>query len=290
LYKAQQRLAQAVPLFLREFEERCRALGEKHPDTLQAMENLAGLYDDLGDFTKAEPLFVRELEVRRKAFGEDQPETIEVTQLLAQKYLQNGNPERSIPLFERAWTWTRKQPDPLDGHLAWIPFELGMAYEQTGRLEKAEPLYREALEMLRWRHPERSEISAMFQSSLARNLLKQQRSEGYAEAEALSRECLKFRERNEADDYATFHTKSLLGASLLGQKKYAEAEPLLLAGYEGMRQREGKIPPSRKFRMTDAIEWLVQFYEATGKTDRADEWGSKLPAAKSAKPTKTKKS
>jgi serine/threonine protein kinase len=281
LYKAQQRLAQAVPLFLREFEERCSALGEKHPDTLQAMTNLAGLYVDLGEFTKAEPLLIRALEVRRKAFGEDQPETIELTQLLAQKYLENGYSERSIPLFERAWTWDRKQPDPLAGDLASIPFELGMAYEQTGQLEKAEPLYREALEMLRQRHREGSEVSEMFQSSLARNLLKQQKSEGYAEAEALSRECLKFRERNQADDYATFHTKSLLGASLLGQKKYAEAEPLLLAGYEGMRQREGKIPAVRKFRMTDAIEWLVQFYEATGKTGKADEWRKKLTAARS---------
>jgi len=39
----------------------------------------------------------------------------------------------------------------------------------------------------------------------------------------------------------------MLGGSLLGQKKYAEAEPLLLSGYEGMKQREVKIPPEVKF-------------------------------------------
>ena len=42
--------------------------------------------------------------------------------------------------------------------------------------------------------------------------------------------------------WTTFNTKSLLGASLLGQKKYAEAEPLLVAGYSGLKQREAKIP------------------------------------------------
>ena len=41
--------------------------------------------------------------------------------------------------------------------------------------------------------------------------------------------------------------RSLLGASLLGQKKFAEAEPFLLESYEGMKSREPKIPrASRK--------------------------------------------
>ena len=45
----------------------------------------------------------------------------------------------------------------------------------------------------------------------------------------------------------TFHTRSLLGGALLGQKKYADAEPLLTTGYEGMKQREQTMPaPNRK--------------------------------------------
>ena len=123
-------------------------------------------------------------------------------------------------------------------------------------------------------------------ASLGLNLLKQQK---YAEAEPLLRECLTIREQNEPDDWTTFNTKSMLGGSLLGQKKYAEAEPLLLAGYEGMKQREEKIPPQGKVRLTEAIERLVQLYEATGKTDKAAEWRKKLPATKSAEPAETKK-
>lgn len=34
----------------------------------------------------------------------------------------------------------------------------------------------------------------------------------------------------------------MLGESLLGQKKYAGPEPLLLKGYEGMKAREKDIP------------------------------------------------
>jgi tetratricopeptide (TPR) repeat protein len=252
-------------------------LGEEHPDTLETMHNLAGVYREQGKFAQAEPLFVRTLEGRRRLLGEEHPDTLLTARVLADLYRYDMmRLERSIPLFEQVWAGARKEPDQIPGGLEWIAFELGMAYEQTGRSEKAEPLYREALEVLRQRHKEVSHESALLQSSLAGNLLKQQR---YAEAEPLLRECLKFREQNEADSYVTFYTKSLLGGSLLGQKKYAEAEPLLLAGYEGMKQREAGIPPLRKFRMTEAIERLVQLYEAWDQPAKAAAWRVKLPRA-----------
>jgi hypothetical protein len=50
------------------------------------------------------------------------------------------------------------------------------------------------------------------------------------------------REKKIPDDFFTFNARSMLGGSLLGQKKYAEAEPLLLSAYEGLRQREDRIP------------------------------------------------
>ena len=57
------------------------------------------------------------------------------------------------------------------------------------------------------------------------------------------RECLAIRVKKQPDAWSTFNTQSKLGGVLLGQKKYADAEPLLLQGYEGMKQREAKIPP-----------------------------------------------
>jgi hypothetical protein len=77
----------------------------------------------------------------------------------------------------------------------------------------------------------------------------------------------------------TCYTKSLLGGSLLGQNKYAEAEPLLLAGYEGMMQREETIPVIGKVRLTEAIERLVQLYEAWGQLEKVAEWKARLGLA-----------
>ena len=59
----------------------------------------------------------------------------------------------------------------------------------------------------------------------------------------------------------------------LEQKKYAEAEPLLVSGYEGLKlAEEASIPANGKKRLTEAVERLVQFSEATGKLDEAAKW------------------
>ena len=103
------------------------------------------------------------------------------------------------------------------------------------------------------------------------------------EAEPLIREALTIREKVEPDDWRTFNTKSMLGGALLGQKKYAESEPLLLAGYEGLKQRETTIPEQGKVRLPEALERLVQLYTDwhaaepdQGYDAKAAEWQQKL--------------
>ena len=75
-------------------------------------------------------------------------------------------------------------------------------------------------------------------------------------------------QRYQPDAWTTFNTQSMLGARS-GQKKYTEAEPLLLVGYDGMKKREATIGAEGKARLTDTLERLVQLYEATGKNDEA---------------------
>jgi hypothetical protein len=118
------------------------------------------------------------------------------------------------------------------------------------------------------------------------NRLKQHK---YGEAEPVLRECLAIRAEKLPDNWLRFNAISMLGGALLGQKKYAEAEPLLLQGYDGMKQREATIPPAGKARLPEAAERLVALYAATGKKDQAAEWRQKLAEAKAAKPAETNK-
>jgi hypothetical protein len=56
------------------------------------------------------------------------------------------------------------------------------------------------------------------------------------------RDLLAIRQKQIPDSWLTFNTQSLLGGALLGQKKYVEAEPLLVKGYAGLKTREKTIP------------------------------------------------
>jgi hypothetical protein len=100
----------------------------------------------------------------------------------------------------------------------------------------------------------------------------------FARAERILRESLTLRQKKQPNAWRTFHTQSQLGGSLLGQKNYAEAEPLLRAGYEGLKQREATIPAASKKYLTEALERLVQLYDAWGKPEQAKPWRQQLEA------------
>ena len=84
------------------------------------------------------------------------------------------------------------------------------------------------------------------------------------------------------DAWSTFNTQSQLGGALLGQKKYADAEPLLRKGYEGMKQREKTIPPGASTRLPEALDRLIELSSATNQPDDVKKWQAeraKYPAA-----------
>jgi eukaryotic-like serine/threonine-protein kinase len=81
------------------------------------------------------------------------------------------------------------------------------------------------------------------------------------------RECLTIRTKEQPDEWLTFNTQSMLGEALLGQKKYSEAEPLLVKGYEGMIAREKAISQvdGTETRIPEALDRLVWLYTATNR-------------------------
>jgi eukaryotic-like serine/threonine-protein kinase len=83
----------------------------------------------------------------------------------------------------------------------------------------------------------------------------------FAESEALAREAMEFGHKKQPDDWQRFQAESLLGASLAGQKKYADAEPLLPEGYSGMLARKDRIDVPDRYHLDRAHEWLVQLYQ-----------------------------
>jgi serine/threonine protein kinase len=271
----------ALPLLEQTLARRKAQLRPNHPDTLRSMNSLAVAYWQAGKLDRSVPLFVESFQLHKAELGPNHPNTIRTMTNLGVNYRDAGRLLDAVPLLVEALERARKATGPLPVDLTWVSTELAETYERAADFAKAEPLYRECLERTRKQFGADHPRTARQMARLGRNLVQQQK---YAVAEPFLRECLLVRAKGQPDAWTTFDTQSLLGGSLLGQQKYAEAEPLLLAGYEGMKARAQSIPPQGQIRLTEALERLVQLYEAWGKKDQADKWRQQLQEATKQRP------
>ncbi len=272
-YQAVGKLDLAVTLFKETLKGAILYFGPDHPYTLQSMSNLALAYQAAGKLDLAIPLFEDTLK-RYLASSSPQPRTLISKSNLASAYQAAGKLDLALPLFEETYRGGKKYPE-----LRSAGTSLLAAYVQAGKTDQAITLTNELLADARTQLPKESPHLAGQLAAIASSLLQ---AKAFAAAEPLLRECLAIREKVQPDEWTTFGTKSMLGGALLGEKKYAEAEPLLVAGYEGMKRREAMVPPPGKVRLTEAIERLAQLYLATDKKDEAAKWRKELKAWKEA--------
>ena len=186
-----------------------------------------------------------------------------VREVLGSGYLNVGDPAAAVKQYERALALREAMQGPTHPETAACRNQLAIAYRLAQLPTEAAHLF------------DRNPISPSHAAALVirgTTLLHENKP---AEAELKMREGLAIREKMQPDDWTTFETKSLLGEALLAQRKFDEAEPLLLSGYEGMKQREGTIPQQDKPRLTKALRRLVKLYEEWGKPDEATKWRKK---------------
>lgn len=86
-------------------------------------------------------------------------------------------------------------------------------------------------------------------------------------------------EKTRPEGWERYYSQCLVGASLAGQKKYAEAEPMLLAGYAGMAARQTSIPRADRAGLEETGRWILRLYNDWKKPDRAAEWRLRLANA-----------
>jgi tetratricopeptide (TPR) repeat protein len=166
--------------------------------------------------------------------------------------------------FERRWGGTA---DYASARQALAP-ALARLYEQTGQLDKLEALLRDAVAAAK-KGGDRSPQAAGTLAEYGLLLLGRKK---WADAESVLRECLAVREKVIPNEWVTFNARSMLGESLMGQGKYADARPLLVAGYEGLKAREAQVPPDARVRLSQAADRLIRLAEATGSADELEKW------------------
>jgi non-specific serine/threonine protein kinase/serine/threonine-protein kinase len=269
----------ALPLFEETLMRQKAVRPAGHMDVLQSINNLALCHRSMGHLDAAVRLFEETLVATKAKLGADHSLAIVTMNNLALAYQDAGKLERALPLYEELLRRTtaqhgRSHPDTLRSmnNLAW-------GYQAAGKLAEALPLYEETLALAQTTFGAEHPNTLITMNQLGRTHLLDGQA---AKAEATLRELLAIHERV-PDGWRKYDAQSLLGAALLAQQRYSEAEPLLLAGFEGMREREPTIPFAYKHRLLEALEQIARLYETTGDEDKAIEWRQKLAAAKSGK-------
>jgi lipopolysaccharide biosynthesis regulator YciM len=264
--------AEAIALLKQVRDAQVKKLGPDDPATLRTLNSLAAAYWEAKQLDRSIPLFEQTLAARRKKLGDQHPDTLATLANLGVNYRDDGRLAEALRLLEQAHRGGREHAS-----LRWVGDELLTAYLRAGKTADAGSLVKKNLAAAR---KALAADSRPLAAALARNGLALLELKRWADAEPILREALAIRAAKGPDAWTTFNSKSMLGASLLGQQKYAAAEPLLLQGYEGLKQREAKIPPLfKQARLTEALERLVRLYEATGQKDKADEWRKELEAS-----------
>ena len=250
-------------------------LGADHPDTLAFMGNLAAGYWSAQQLDKSVPLFEEALKLQEKKLGRQHPDTQLTVANLGVNYKDAGRVREALPLLEEAFQTTKANPT-----FRWVGPRLLDGYCEAGKTAEAARLVTNLLADVRKQLPKDSPELAEMLAPIGLYLLQ---AHAFTDAEPLLRECLAIREKTQPDDWQTFDSMSALGGALLGQNKYTEVEPLLLKGYEGMKQREKTITPQRMSRISEALDRLIELSTATNKPEQVKKWQAeraKYPQAK----------
>jgi serine/threonine protein kinase/tetratricopeptide (TPR) repeat protein len=267
------RLPEAIALYETTLKLWKAKLGPDHPDTLRGYGNLANAYMEAGRLPEAIALFEATIELWKAKLGPSHPETLFSRGNLATAYRLAGRTSEAIALYEG--TLERMETNSGPDHPTTLSLRNGLAsaYEDLGRWPEAEVLHRDNLARRRKTVPPDSPQLAGDLAALGHHLLEQSR---WSEAEPLLREQLAIREKATPDDWRHYDSMSLLGGALLGQGRHADAEPLIVAGYEGMEARESRIPVPDRPSLRAAAERVIHLFESWGRLEQAAAWKTKL--------------
>ena len=272
VYRKLGRIHPAEVLLQRVVVFRRSSLGEEHPDTLVAENELANVYWDQARFKEAEELHRQVLERRRRLLGEEHPDTLKSMGNLAGVYRATGRLKAAEELNRQVLESMRRvrgdrHPDTLK-----VMSNLATVYAAQGRLREGEELHRQVLENRRAslgpEHPDT--LGSM--TSLANVVHERGRLK---EAEELNREALKASRRVLGEEHPdTLMFLLNLAGTWYAQGRLDEAEKLFRQVLAVRLRVQGEDHPDTIAAMNNlAIIWhdRGRFKEAENELRRVVE-------------------
>jgi serine/threonine protein kinase/tetratricopeptide (TPR) repeat protein len=232
-------LDEAMAMF-QEVRDRVSAtFGANDPDVFAAINNMGLTAYLQGRTDVALERVETALAARKQNLGLMHPDTLLAMNNVATLLTHNKNYIESIRLFEDA-LWLGRELGPTHIVTQQTVRNFGQTIEIMDGMERAEA-----------------------------------KKKAFPNSEAVLRRCLDYLTKKSPDDWLTFQTQSLLGWALTSEakEKRAEAESLLIKGYEGLKKSAEKIPPGDRARLlTSAADRTADYYKARDKIDDEKKW------------------
>ena len=270
----------AEPLLREALAIRRKALGDDHRETAVSLSAVASVLRLRGDLAGAERLLQQSLELNRKTRGADHPNTGMSMHDLGLIAATRGDLPAALSQFRQALEIHRKAYGDKHPTVAVALNSIARVLHLQGRHAEAAAALQDAIAMARPSLGDDHQLVAIYTINLASVQLARHDP---ASAEALLREGLRIRALAPGvvpgrrrmfleDDWSLGATKSLLGASLTAQARYAEAEAVLLDARRDLQS----VPALRGEEMKNTIARLVELYVAWGRPENATAYRSLL--------------
>ena len=250
-----------------------RVLGPDHTFTIGAMINRAVNYDGAGQFEAAAQLIDDATAAAKRVFGPEHSVTFSAVNSAGVIARDRGRLDDAVTLHTQAWEGRRRVLGAEHPSTLVSLHNLAADEQAQGKLESALARHRQILEIRLRKAGAANFATLLSQEAVATLLLRQGDFTG---AEALLRPVWENRKNTGAEHWRTFAVASQLGEALAGQRRFVEAEPLLLQGFEELQHRAGRIPPAYRVMLVEAGRRLPALYVAWGRPVDAEKWTARL--------------
>ena len=270
----------AEPVHREALELRRRVLGNNHREIPVSLSDVASVLRLKGQLSAAESILQQCLALNRELRGENHPNTIMTLHDLALIDLGRGDYRTAERTFRTVLLRQREALGERHPVIAMTLNNLAFALTSQGRHDESAAVLDEALEIARSALGPRHQLLAIYAANKAQVEIARRHP---GAAEPLLREALEIRafapglvpsrrRTSPEHDWSVAAVRSLLGAALVAQRRYAEAEPLLLEA-----RRELDHPERRNHRdLQLTLARLVSLYEQWQKHDLADRYRALL--------------
>ncbi|KAE8443967.1 hypothetical protein EG329_001191 [Mollisiaceae sp. DMI_Dod_QoI] len=223
LYR-QQKYDEAEQLFRQSVQEREKALGITHEDTLDSRYWLARTLHRQQKYDEAEQLFRQSVQEREKALGITHEDTLWSRYKLAHTLHQQQKYDEAEQLFRQSVQEREKALGITHEDTLWSRYWLACTLHRQQKYDEAEQLFRQSVQEREKALGITHEDTLDSRYMLARTLHRQQK---YDEAEQLFRQSVQQRERVlGAEHKDTLASKELLQKVILARAPLATSSPL----------------------------------------------------------------